>query len=154
MNTIKIRINQKGQQSLQFVKLIKSNTNLGLRDAKDWCDNVNSNVGVYFTLNITTTLEQFKREALMNLSDYQFSFEDREKERQIKIVSLGLGDIYDKIEVISDEMASDLLFETKKRNTENLFNVYQDYFKDFLITLTAEQLDKLVDEKTKKLFTN
>lgn len=151
----KVRVYPKsiGNSKLAFVKVIKTHTQLGLKEAKEWCDQISlwSKFDKdCFELEIKTNVEDFKND-LNDLMQYSFDVTDKEEQRNLKLLSLGLGDINEKLEAVSDELASKLVYQTRKRNQDELYDVYYDFFYDFLIDLKDENLQELIEKKLKRL---
>jgi hypothetical protein len=155
MLKVKVIPHKLGNLKLAFVKCVKTHTNLGLKEAKDWCDSINSRPysKTYFPLEIKTNVHDFVYE-LNSLTGYEFEVIDTIEERNYKLISLGLGDLSDKIDIVSKELARKLDIECKTRNQESLYGIYIEFFQDFLLDLEDEKLDKLVDLKLKKLNIN
>jgi hypothetical protein len=155
MLKVKVIPHRIGNSKLAFVKCVKTHTNLGLKEAKEWCDIISSfpfSID-YFTLNIKTNVYDFAYE-LNSLIGYEFEVIDTIEERNYKLISLGLGDLSDKIDIVSKELARKLDITCKNRNEESLYRIYIEFFQDFLLDLEDENLDKLLDKKLKKLNIN
>jgi hypothetical protein len=131
---------------LQYVKIVKTHSGLGLKQAKDFCDATRENRGKQFILEIQTSVQEFEKEIREHLGD-SIQVCNREKERQIKLLSLGLGDKSDLIELLAEEMASELVHKTRTDFGASLYTVFTDYMADFLTNLNSEQLDELFNNK-------
>lgn len=145
---LKIKARKIGQQKLLFVKLIRDNTGLGLKESKDWCDKFSESLNVEHCLPISTSIEEFKN-SMIELgvnNDYELIIEDKEKKRQLKLISLGLGDISDKINAISEKLSLDLYKQSYGLNKQDLFCVYEDFFKEFLLEVDENNLDKIFNK--------
>jgi molecular chaperone DnaK (HSP70) len=51
------------------------------------------------------------------------------------------------IDLLADDMASELVFKVKSANQSGLYGIFNDYISDILINFTSEQLDKLLNNK-------
>ena len=156
MQKVKIIPKKIGKTKLMFVKIIKEHTGLGLKEAKDWCDRISEpNNLPYFELTIKTSLESFKLSLKGNLPEYEFEFYDKEEQRNLKLLALGLGDLEDKIDVVSKELSIKLLNMTRyhiyEEDDDLIYDIYLEFFKDFLVDLGDKNLDKIIKEKLKRL---
>lgn len=135
-----------GSSKLNMVKAIKFATTMGLKDAKEWVENLSIGVPEALTIQIPNekfqTFEEFR--TAVAESGYDLLMEDKIKKRQIKLIELGLGDKSDSIDLLSEELTGKLLFMTKNKSEQSLYTVYNDFFQDFLLNLEKEQLDKLL----------
>ena len=150
MKKIKIKICKAGSQKLGFVRAIKLSSGMGLKESKDLVDNMCYLPGVEFEFLPSCTIDQFKLN-LKDHTDYDIVISDKSRKREIKLLSLGIGGIYDKIEILSSELASNLLRDslidyniTNRKsgedNTDHLHSKYQEFFKKFLTSLCDDQL--------------
>jgi hypothetical protein len=142
----KVRCVGKLTNMLQYVKLVKTHSGLGLKEAKDFCDMTISNQGLEFILEIRTSVQEFEKEIREHFGN-SIQVCNREKERQMKLISLGLGDKSDLIELLAEEMASELAQRTRHLNNSPLYSVFTDYMADVLTSFNAEQLDELFNNK-------
>ena len=142
----KVKCIGKTSNLLQYVKVVKDHSGLGLKEAKDFCDNTRSNQGQEFLLTIKTSLQLFEKDIREKVGD-TIIVSNREKERQIKLISLGLGDKSDLIQLLSEEMASELVHKTHNNIGASLYSVFTDYMADVLTNFNAEQLDELFNNK-------
>jgi hypothetical protein len=142
----KIKCIGKVTNLLQYVKTVKSHSGLGLKEAKDFCDRTIECQGVEFTLPIITSVTEFEKEIREMIGD-SVQVSNREKERQIKLISLGLGDKSDLIDLLAEEMASELVQRTRHLNNSPLYSIFVDYMSDVLTNFNAEQLDVLFNNK-------
>ncbi len=135
-----------GSSKLNMVKTIKWASGMGLKESKDWVESLS--IGIPETLTLTVPNSQYSifEEFRLSVEDsgYDFLMEDKIKKRQIKLIELGLGDKSDSIDLLTEELAGKLVFMTKNKNSQSLYNVYNEFFQDFLLTLDKEQLDKLL----------
>lgn len=142
----KVRCVGKLTNMLQYVKLVKTHSGLGLKEAKDFCDMTISNQGLEFFLEIRTSVQEFEKEIRDHFGN-SIQVCNREKERQMKLISLGLGDKSDLIELLAEEMASELVQRTRHLNNSPLYSVFTDYMVDVLTNFNAKQLDELFNNK-------
>jgi hypothetical protein len=70
---------------LQYVKIVKTHSGLGLKEAKDFCDSTRENRGKQFILEIRTSVQEFEKEIREHLGD-SIQVCNREKERQMKLI--------------------------------------------------------------------
>lgn len=133
---------------LQYVKTVKKHTGLGLKEAKEFCEKTRDNQGVEFILPIQTSITDFEKEICEMMGD-SVQVSNRERERQIKLISLGLGDKSDLIELLAEEMASELVQITRHLSNNNspLYSIFVDYMSDVLTNFNAEQIDELFNNK-------
>lgn len=129
-----------------------------LKEAKDWCDLISKypNGEEYFELNIKTNFSDFLAD-LNSLTDYKFEVIDKSEERNLKLMSLGLGSLENKIDLVSKGLSLKLIRLSeihKNDHVGGLYDVYFDFFKDFLIDLNDDKLDEFVNKKLKKLKIN
>lgn len=146
---VKVKCIGKLGNLLQYVKIVKTHSGLGLREAKDFCDRTRENIGVDFFLPIQTSAAQFDKDIREMVGD-AIQVSNTGKERQIKLVSLGLGDKSDLIELLAEEMASELVQRINNHNTNyklNLYSICTDYMADVLTNFNTEQLDELFNNK-------
>jgi hypothetical protein len=146
MKTVKLRLNKVGTTNIQFIKVVMKHTGWGLKDSKEWLDRSSLYLNETIAITVATSIGEFKREILEKCPDFDISFDDIEKQRQLKLIGLGLGDSYDKIEILAEELGSNLAAEVRKRPLEHIAIVSGDFFKDFLLTLNSEQLDELINK--------
>lgn len=142
----KIKCIGKTSNLLQYVKTVKAHSGLGLKEAKEFCDRTREYEGVEFILPIQTSIASFEKEIREMVGD-TIQVLNREKERQIKLISLGLGDKSDLIQLLSEEMASELVQRTRHLNNSPLYSIFVDYMADVLTNFNAEQLDELFNNK-------
>jgi hypothetical protein len=152
---VKVRATKipKDFSKLKLVRTIKYNTNLGLKEAKEWCDDIClPYMDQYKELDIVTDLVEFRSE----LSEHDFGFEvlDKQEERNLKLMLLGLSDKQDKIDLISNELSRNLERIVRIRSNESLHNIYFDFFTDFLLDLNDDKLEELINIKLKKIQKN
>jgi hypothetical protein len=146
MERVKLKCLSKPANFLQYVKLVKEHAGMDLRSAKDFCDNSIKYLGVDFELYITTSSKKFDDD-ISSLIGSSIQVYNHQKERQRKLISLGLGDKSDLIDLLADDMASELVFKVKSANQSGLYGIFNDYISDILINFTSEQLDKLLNNK-------
>lgn len=142
----KVKCVSRPSNMLKYVKTVKSHSGLGLKEAKDFCDRTRDSQGIEFLLPIQTSIVEFEKEIREMVGD-SVQVSNREKERQIKLISLGLGDKSDLIQILSEEMASDLVLRTRHLNNSTLYSIFVDYMADVLTNFNAEQLDELFNNK-------
>lgn len=150
MHNINIRlvnIPDVGASKLKFAKIIKDFAGLPLRDAKDFCDKVMEHAGVNFNLNIKED-PMLLKSALPD-TGMSFLVEDRIELRQKKLISLGIGDNMDKIDFLSRELSNNLLVDENSQ-INSKFYIYKSHFEEVLFYLNSEQLDKFINNISKK----
>lgn len=147
---IKFTLRAKNQNAskLELVKAIKWSTSWGLKDSKDFVDNLVIGQPDYLILSIPNeyykTLEEFK--IALDKSGHDIYLEDKIRLRQLKLIELGLGDKSDVIEITSEYLASQLVLRVQRlnENKDRIYPEYVDFFQDFLADLEQEQLEKLI----------
>ena len=142
MKAVKIKCVGKISNLLQFVKTVKSHTGLGLKEAKDLCDSIRGNEGQEYLVYVTSP-EAFEKEVREKIG-HMIYVTNREKERQVKLVALGLGDDSDKIDLVTDELASKLLMIVKQNQSRDLYPIFKDFLFDVISDMNSEQLDELL----------
>jgi hypothetical protein len=147
MRAVKVKCLGKIDSQLQFVKTMKSHTRLGLKEAKDLCDSIRSNEGQEYLVYVDSP-EAFEKEVREMVGPMVY-ISNREKERQVKLVALGLGDDSDKIDLIADELASKLLMVVKQNQSRDLYPIFKDFLFDVVSDMTSEQLDELFNKNYK-----
>lgn len=86
---------------LNFVKLLKKFTDLGLKECKELCDNLHDFPQVYQTLEVKTeNLMEFSIE-LKKVGEFKHTG-DTDWQRNLQILKLGLGSCNDYIEFVED----------------------------------------------------
>ena len=145
MKAVKIKCVGKISNLLQFVKTLKDHTGLGLKEAKDLCDSIRSNEGQEYLVYITSSPEAFEKEVREKIG-HMIYVTNREKERQVKLVALGLGDDSDKIDLVTDELASKLLMIVKQNQSRDLYPIFKDFLFDVISDMNSEQLDELFNK--------
>ena len=145
MNAI-VKCIGKTNNLLQYVKTVKAHSGIGLKEAKEFCERTRDNQGVEFILPIQTSIASFEKEIREMVGD-TIQVLNREKERQIKLISLGLGEKSDLIQLLSEEMASELVQKTHNNIGASLYSIFVDYMADVLTNFNAEQLDELFNNK-------
>ena len=93
------------------------------------------------------SIDELKKDVEEHLDGFDISFHDKERQRQIKLISLGLGEDKERIEILAETLSSNLVFELNKRNQENKIDVIEEFFKDFLLSLNSDQLDDLINKQ-------
>ena len=144
MKTITLTINHIGGSKLSFVKFIKDHSGMGLKESKEWCDIAMTELGKKQYLTIKTSLAELKKDS--QSIGFDISFEDKEKQRHLKLIGLGLGDDMDKIEIIAEELGNKLSVQVRQRQFEHIAVVAEDFFKDFLLTLNSQQIEELINK--------
>ena len=147
MRSIKFKINKIGNNKLMFLKIVKTHSGMDLRTAKDWMDTAFASIDRTHNLLIKTSIDELKKDVEEHLDGFDISFHDKERQRQIKLISLGLGDKYEKIEIIADTISGNLLLELNRRKQEATIDIIEDFFKDFLLSLNSDQLDDLINKQ-------
>ena len=118
---VRFTLTKSGTQKLWLVKAIKVATGLGLKDSKDIVDEV-MHQPITFSKNMTfQELDTFK-ENLRN-TDAEYKLDDREKMRNRKLISLGLGTKNDIIEELVDINIQNI-FNNRNNIEELLKNIY------------------------------
>lgn len=140
---IKIKLVRPSSQKLQFVKLLKECSGLGLKDSKDICDLLHSWPQVSRNIPIRETeIDQmgnridYKVKFIKGLKDIDGQFNvtgDTQWERDLKVLKLGLGDNSDYIEFIKD-----YVFDN--------FDDSENILKFALSKLSKEQLEEVFNQ--------
>ena len=135
---IRLTVNGDVSSKLQFVKLIKFSTRLGLKESKDICDHLCSNKGKTVEIEIYEELEvkdgkfdktiPYLMENLPSCGDISFN-SGKDYQREIKILSLGIGENEDYYRVI-----------------EEYLNLNNSFINNILSKLKREDLQELINE--------
>jgi hypothetical protein len=135
-------------QHLAFIKIIKDHTGLGLKDAKYLGDDIKksyvNNRRTYYEIEIYTSPKELKDD--LNDIGLYVDIIDRGRERDIKLTSL-IGDKSDVSDTLSDIVSSDLYMKVVQRNTEDLMDIFKDYFKELLMEFNDDDLKKILAKK-------
>lgn len=148
LEKLRVKVSKVGTQKLGFVKLIKHNTGMGLKEAKEWCDTIAENPNKYYWLSITTSSEDFKSD-IDKFTDFGLIIDDKERLRQLKLISLGLGNKFDKIDIISEKLALDLYQEIRNNNTTNIYDICKRYMEEILDGVDENNIEKLFKKVNK-----
>ena len=151
LNKVKIKVihHVYGWGHLNFVKTIKNHTGLGLVDAKNLSDHIKTmydrSSNQWVELDIITDAHSLKRD----LSEFGFRVEviDKSEERNLKLMSIGLGDKFDLVESISKELSIELYNRVKKETKSDLDIIFKSYFEDLLIDLSDEKLIEILNKR-------
>lgn len=135
---IRLTVNGDVSSKLHFVKLIKFSTRLGVRESKDICDHLCSNIGKTVEIEIYDELEvkdgefyktiPYLMENLPRCGDISFNG-GKDYQREIKILSLGIGENEDYYRVI-----------------EEYLNLNNSFINNILSKLKREDLQELINE--------
>lgn len=134
---------------LGFVKTIKNHTGLGLLDSKNLSDHIKTmydgSFNQWVEIDIITDTHSLKRD----LSEFGFRVEviDKIEERNLKLMSIGLGDKFDLVESISKELSIELFNRVKKDTKSDLDIIFKSYFEDLLIDLSDEKLIEILNKR-------
>ena len=98
---VKIKLNGKLYAKLKAVKEIKNNSSMGLKESKMFIDDLCANQGVYYDLFIhsDTDLDDFRKN-MLGIAD--FTIIDPVEQRCNKILSLGVGELDDYVDYITE----------------------------------------------------
>jgi hypothetical protein len=145
---------------LAFVKIVKDHTGLGLKDAKDFVDSVRDNPGVEIPLFVYNPIE-FEKD-LIQSNQNSFLVINTLKDRQDKLIQLGLGDKQDIIDSLSEEISHELYVRIKKSLLEtkndglkitsgrNIIEEITNYTADLLMLIDENKLQELFKNKKNK----
>ena len=144
-----IRINSIETSKLGFIKVIKDATGMGLKESKDFADDL------FYKFEISNNTFASSRQIVLldnytendlrkNLSFLSARYEviGRNWERQIKLLSLGIGDGVDYKEFISDYMSYDLY----GKSVDDI-NIKMN---DLLSGLSTEDMEKVYNKLIKR----
>lgn len=99
MKKVEVKYKRDTQSHLLFVKIIKEHTGLGLKEAKDFCDNCKYFKNTQFPIFVKDDIK-FKIDIEHNFDD-SIEVLNNEYQRNIKLIKLGLGDYNDMIDILS-----------------------------------------------------
>ena len=158
MKQIKVRyIGGSTYSLLTFVKIVKDHTQWGLKDAKDFVDSVRDNPGVEIPLLVYNPIE-FEKD-LIQSNQNAFLVINTLKDRQDKLIQLGLGDKQDIIDSLSEEISHELYVRIKKSLLEtkndglkitsgrNIIEEITNYTADLLMLIDENKLQELFKNK-------
>ena len=134
MKRVELRYIKDINSHLQFVRLIKEFTGMGLKEAKEFCDNCRSYPNTPFVLMVNNDIE-FKSKIEDSMGD-SILVSNKEHQRNIKLIKLGIGDYQDMIDILSDQISTDLLINT--------ISNYKNYIKDLILDMEIGE-DKLIE---------
>lgn len=144
---IKIKLVKPTVQKLAFVKLIKDCSGLGLKEAKDLCDDLHSYPGKVYEMPIRDweTIDWNTGVKTPTTTDYRKKFTDEIKnvegkfiinggvqwQRDVKMLQLGIAEESDYIEFMKDYILSNfdnsenlLIFALNKLSKEDLQEIF------------------------------
>jgi hypothetical protein len=121
---MKIKASSKIESKLQFVKILKSYSNYGLRESKDIADWLCENLERYTLVDISD-VESFKKD--LKSHDLLSNIHIFPNERHLNMLKLGIGEDDEYLELLSDYLTS----------------ASKEDIKNFLKKLNKEQLIKL-----------
>jgi hypothetical protein len=152
MERLKIKCISKPSSLLLYVKAIKKHTGMGLKESKEFCERSIQYLGQEFDLSVTTSSDSLNKEINELLGADQVIVSNTQRDRQMKLLSLGLGDSSDLIDLLADNLASELITMTNRHGTAapSNYSVYIDFISDILINFTPEQLNELFIKKIKE----
>ena len=132
MRRLRIKLLSKCDNKLQVVKLIKDCTGLGLRESKDLADEMFNKIGLVQEIDLRepylkegktfVPFEEFTTK-IKDFGDFQVTG-GLSWERDSKMLGLGIGDIEDYANFVSDYMSYNNS-EENKMILESLFNKLQ-----------------------------
>lgn len=133
MKKVKLKLNKSVSSKLQFVKIIKDYTELGLKESKNVVDTLHADMSksVEITISNDKNVEDFIGEMRLHLKDEVSINGGIKFQRNHNLLSLGLGEKEDYIEHILE--------------WSNIQND-EDFFRKVLELLPKENLEKLVGE--------
>ena len=133
---VRIKLIENCPNKLQFVKLIKECSNLGLKDSKDICDRLHAGEIQTFETredDAVNYARKFRQDIVNCGGKFQVSG-GVEFQRNYKMLELGIGDDSDYIDFISES-----IFQNNLENSE-------EFLKFVLTKLNREQLIELFDK--------
>lgn len=146
-NRVRIKIVNNISLKLQLVKTIKTHSCMSLKESKELCDEMFVHLNREFDLYVND-ISEFKSEIKSNFGD-DIQIRDREYERNIKLLSLGLGDDFDRIQILSDLLSSEVCASIHNKDIVNRRNVINSFFEDFLTNFNSEQIGDLFNKIVK-----
>jgi hypothetical protein len=137
---VRLKLVENLDKKLMFVKIIKTVTGLGLKESKDICDYLCNNKGKIFEIEVEDSFTdqntgnslsslKYLKEELPNCGGEILINGGTEFERELKMLSLGIGNIED---------YSSFIKEYSRMNSDFLNNI--------LNKLKKEDLQKLINE--------
>lgn len=147
-NKIRIQLIEKCPNKLSFVKLIKDCTGLDLRDSKDVCDRLHDIPNIIEEITVKDSLDEngmhYSKKFINGMKDLvQGKFivtGGTQWQRNIKILSLGIGDESDYIDFVNE-------FLIDNRNLE----VSETILRFALSKLSKDELQEVFTEINKTL---
>jgi hypothetical protein len=138
---VRIKLNENCPNKLQFVKLIKECSGLGLKESKDICDRLhNGEIQIFEARDddAVNYAKKFRQDIVNCGGKFQVSG-GVEFQRDYKMLELGIGDDSDYVDFISES-----IFQNNLENSEK-------FLKFVLTKFNREQLIELFD-KTKESY--
>ena len=146
-NIVKIKLVNDCNNKLQFVKLIKDCTGLGLRDSKDVCDRLHDRPDLIEEITVKDSLDEngmhYSRKFIEGMKNIEGRFNvtgGTQWQRNIKMLSLGIADESDYI-----DFANEFLIDN--RNLE----VSETILRFALSKLSKNELQEVFTEINKTL---
>jgi hypothetical protein len=147
-NKIRIQLIEKCPNKLQFVKLIKDCTGLGLRDSKDVCDRLHDRPDLIEEITVIDCVYEngitYSKKFINGMREViQGKFNvtgGLQWDRNIKMLSLGIADEFEYIDFVNE-------FLIDNRNLEKS----EDILRFALSKLSKEELQEVFNEINKTL---
>jgi hypothetical protein len=135
-----------GKNLLYFIKTIKEATGMGLKESKDFCDDVYCqyektiqpvNREIYLNNDFTEKGEPLEKwlERILNRDVGRFSVMYKEKQRQKIILDLELGEILDYVEYISEDISHKVINRDIGNIKDIIFNLVSKIDKEEILKL-------------------
>lgn len=144
MSMTKLILRHKGEKYLGLVKAIKFSTNLGLKEAKYFCDRFKDGSINEDYLEVQDV--EILKDNLIQMTDWRFIIEDKKMKRKKVLIEIGIGDNNDKIDIISDNITSKLYNYISNQEKINHFNTIKNEITELLKDIDAKSIEKLYEK--------
>ena len=144
MELVKITLRKTGGQHLGLVKAIKFSTDLGLKEAKEFCDRFRFEQISSGFLVVKSVSDL--RMNLEKMTDWEFIIDDTKRQRMKKLVAIGIGSNQTKIDILTDEVASKLYQDIQILNSENMFLLIKEHFSQLMKDIDDDSIGKLYEK--------
>lgn len=136
---VEVEVNYQFSEILRLVKLIKDHTGWGLKESKDWVDNLRDTKKSSLKVQNASLFEKE-----INLIK-GVSTNNRAKIRLEKLIKIGIAGRDEKIDFYSEKMSIDFISYSVDNSGKINFDKTNQYIKNLLSKLDDENLKKVVN---------
>lgn len=135
---VEVEMDYQFSEILRLVKLVKDHTGWGLKESKDWVDNLRDTKKSSLEVKNVSLFEK-EINPIKGVST-----NNKAKIRLEKLIKIGIAGRDEKIEFYSEKMALDLLTSLRDSSEIN-FDRAKQYIRDLISKLDDENLEKVVN---------